>query len=204
MPDDCERSERRVRPMYGWEIAQAREVFGDSLSYDRVRIHECSTWTDAIDRLGRKLKRLDPPGPLDHNAVTLGFNCHFPINLPTQFDDQDDYFMPWLIHELTHAWQYQHTGPFYIVRALAAQFRYGAEAYDFGGPANLLERRQANCTFSDFNPEQQGEIARGYYRCVRSANKVDEPNKQNPLSAFQPYIDDMRHWKPQTPNLNRA
>ena len=75
--------QRRVRPLYDWEIAEARRVFGDSLRYGSVRIHECSTWTDALDRLGRKLKRLDPPGPRDHNAVTLGFHLHFPINLPT-------------------------------------------------------------------------------------------------------------------------
>jgi hypothetical protein len=195
MPDDCQ---RRVRPLYDWEIAEARKVFGDSLHYQSVRIHECSTWTDGLDRLGRKLKKLDPPGPRDHNAVTLGFQLHFPINLPTRLvptGDPDDYFMPWLIHELTHAWQFQHTGPFYIVRALAAQFRYGAAAYDFGGPDNLLKRRQENCTFRDFNPEQQGDIARAYYDCKRSENKVDEPNKQNPLSAYQPYINDLQNIK---------
>ena len=193
MSGNCQ---RRVRPLYDWEITEARQVFGDSLRYRQVRIHECSAWTDGLDRLGRKLKKLDPLAPRDHNAVTLGFHVYFPINLPTQLvplGDPDDYSMPWLIHELTHVWQFQHTGPFYIVRALIAQFRYGKAAYDFGGPANLQKRRLENCTWADFNPEQQGDIARDYYNCKRSEHKVDEPSKQNPLSAYQPYINDLKN-----------
>jgi len=31
-----------------WEIAEARKVFGDSLHYGRIRIHECATWADAM------------------------------------------------------------------------------------------------------------------------------------------------------------
>jgi hypothetical protein len=192
MTDECQ---RRVRPLYDWEKAEARKVFGDSLDYDRVRIHECSTWTDAIDRLGRRLKKLPPPGPFDHNAVTLGNHSHFPINLPEQLvppDDSRSYFMPWLIHELTHVWQYQHSGWIYLARALAVQFRYGAAAYDFGGEGNLLQRRQENWTIKNFNPEQQGDIARDFYSIARTEHKVDEPNKRNPLSAYQPYINDIQ------------
>jgi len=195
MPTDSP-CRRRVRPLYAWEIAEARNVFGDSLRYDHIRIHECSTWTDAIDRLGRKLKKLPPPGPEEHNAVTLGYNCHFPVSLPDKlapYGEPDDYFMPWLIHELTHAWQYQHTGWVYIVRALAAQFRYGAAVYDFGGADNLLKRRQQDhWTIKEFNPEQQGDIAKTFYSYSRPDNKVDEPNKRNILSACQPYIRDIQ------------
>lgn len=187
---------RRVRPLYDWEIAEARKVFGTSLHYAAIRIHECSTWTDAIDRLGRKLKKLPPPGLTEHNAVTLGNHCHFPVNLPDKLvplGDLMDFFMPWLIHELTHAWQFQHTGWFYIVRALAAQFRYGAGAYDFGGAGNLIRRRQQDhWTIKNFNPEQQGDIAKAYYNYSRTGNKVDEPNKQNPLSAYLPYVNDIQ------------
>jgi len=186
---------RRVRLLYDWEAAEAHKVFGDSLHYDRVRVHECATWTDAIDRLGRRLKKLPPLGPREHNAVTLGYHCHFPVNLPDQLvppDDPLDYFMPWLIHELTHAWQYQHTGWTYILRALSAQFRYGSAAYDFGGESNLVKCRQEHWTIKNFNPEQQGEIARCYYSCQRPTNAADEPNKQNALSAYKPYIGDIQ------------
>ena len=189
---DCQ---RRVRPLYAWEITEARQVFGDSLRYDRIRIHECATWADAIDRLGRRLKKQAPPGPEEHNSVTLGYHCYFPVSLPDRLvppGDPLDYYMPWLIHELTHAWQYQHTGWTYLVRALAAQFRYGPAAYDFGGEAKLIKCRQNHWTITNFNPEQQGDIARYYYYGLRSTNAIDEPNKQNALSAYKPYIGDIQ------------
>ena len=189
---DCR---RRVRPLYDWEIAEARKVFGDSLHYGRIRIHECATWADAIDRLGRWLKKLPPAGPEEHNSVTLGYHCYFPVSLPDRLvppGDSLDFCMPWLIHELTHAWQYQHVGWTYLVRALLAQFRYGSAAYDFGGESNLVTCRHNHWTFTRFNPEQQGDIARTYYDCLRSTNAIDEPNKQNELSAYRPYISDIQ------------
>ena len=42
----------RVRPLYGWEIEEARRVFSDKLSYDRIRIHEGAGWTDAPRAVG--------------------------------------------------------------------------------------------------------------------------------------------------------
>ena len=111
----------RVRPLYDWEIAQAHIVFGDALRFEKVRVHECAAWPDAIDRLGRRLKHMPPPDIQDHNAITLGYNSYFPVQFPTTLvplGQPQDYVMGWLIHELTHAWQYQHTGWTYLLRAL--------------------------------------------------------------------------------------
>ena len=102
--------EKLVRGLYAWEIEEFSPVFGSSLNYEKVRIHEGSTWPDAIDRLGRKLKGMDPPGEDSHNAVTLGNHCYFPVALPKSLPpvgDQQSYKLDWLVHELTHAWQYQ-------------------------------------------------------------------------------------------------
>ncbi len=170
------------RPLYDWEAEEARKVFNDRLRYDAVRVHECASWTDLINRVGSRLKHLPPPAT--HNAVTLGFNCFFPVLLPRQRpDDLGNSTMPWLIHELTHAWQYQHLGWAYLPRALEAQFRLGARAYDFGGPQALAELRGQGWTFWRFNPEQQGDICRTYYRCY-CAN--------GDSTAWMPYIQDVR------------
>ena len=180
---DCR---RRVRPLYGWEAVEARQVFGNSLRYERIRIHECAAWTDAIGRLGRRLKRMPPPRPEQHNSVTLGYHCYFPVSLPDSLvppGDLLDYCMPWLIHELTHAWQYQHTGWTYLLRALSAQLRLGAAAYDFGGPDGLVARRQEGWTLHSFNLEQQGDIARSYYQAQRAGQDV---------GAWLPYIQDIQ------------
>ena len=61
-----------------------------------------------------------------------------------------------------------------------------------GGESNLVQCRQNHWTIRNFNPEQQGEIARYYYDCQRPTNAIDEPNKQNALSAYKPYIGDIQ------------
>ncbi len=159
-----------VRPLYEYEIGEARRVFGEALRYERVRVHENNGWTDALDRLGRRLKGLPPMGPQDHNAVTLGYNCFFPVTLPASLipvGQPLDYCMPWLIHELTHAWQFEKMGWGYVVRALSAQLNLKGAAYDFGPFDQLVTRRSQGATLTDFNPEQQGHITRAYYEALR-------------------------------------
>jgi hypothetical protein len=97
--------------------------------------------------------------------------------------DPDYYKIPWLIHELTHAWQYQRLGWSYLVQALTAQFREKAAAYDFGSDTGLQKRRKDGWTLRKFNLEQQGDIARGYYERLRLGQDV---------SSFQPFIEELR------------
>lgn len=172
----------RVREMYAWEKEQAEIVFAARLSTDRVRVHECAAWPDTLHRLVRRLRGLPLPGEGEHNAITLGFNCYFPIRLPEEPGDADNPFgMSWLIHELTHAWQYQTLGWRYLLRAIAAQLR--SAPYDFGGEEGLRAARQAGKTFEDLNPEQQAEVTKYYY--LRKRKNLD-------VSAWQPYLDDLR------------
>jgi hypothetical protein len=177
--------EKLVRGLYAWEIEEFSPVFGSSLNYEKVRIHEGSTWPDAIDRLGRRLKGMDPPGEDSHNAVTLGNHCYFPVALPKSLPsagDQQSYKLDWLVHELTHAWQYQQMGWRYLYKALRAQFRDKAQAYDFGGEKGLLKSRSKQIPFKKFNPEQQGNITQAYYVRLRAGNDT---------SAWDPFIDEI-------------
>lgn len=166
-----------VRSLYDFEIGEARRVFGDALHYDRVQVHENSNWTDALDVLGRRLKGLPAMGTLDHNAVTLGYNCYFPVTLPASLiplGQPLDYCMPWLIHELTHAWQFEKMGWGYVIRALSAQLNLKGAAYDFGPFDQLISRRSQGATLSSFNPEQQGNITRAYYEALRRGDAQAE------------------------------
>jgi hypothetical protein len=65
-----------------------------------------------------------------------------------------------LIHELTHIWQYEEGGLVYIPEAIGAQRSAG---YDYFGIAGLRAALNQGLDFSDFNREQQGDIARDYY-----------------------------------------
>lgn len=172
--------------MHDWEKVEFAQVFGDSLDYERVRIHECATWTDFIDKIGRKIKKMEPIKEGEHNAITLGNHCFFPVQLPTDLvpvNDPQNYKLDWLVHELTHAWQYQKIGWAYLVKAVYAQIRDKAEAYNFGGEEGLLKSLQKNKPFKDFNPEQQGNITQAYY--VRRRKGGD-------TKAWDPYIQELK------------
>lgn len=161
-----------VRKLYTWEIEEARRVFAAQIQYDRVRIHECAPFPDQLNRIGARLKGIQKP--TGHNAITLGNQIYFPVRLPeviVPLEHPEHHKIPWLIHELTHVWQYQRMGWRYLMLALKAQFREGISAYHFGGEDGLLERLDQGAKFQDFNLEQQGDIARSYYvRLVRGEN----------------------------------
>jgi hypothetical protein len=172
------------RRLYSWEIQEARRVFANALAYSPVRICECASWPDTIKRLGSWVKRVPYNGM--PNAVTLGNTCYFPIRMletPVQPGNADHYKIGWLIHELTHAWQFQRMGWGYLIQALQAQLGQGAQAYDFGGEAGLLDAFQQGKTLAGFNLEQQGDICRSYYE--RLCNGAD-------VSAWQPYIAEIQ------------
>lgn len=159
-------------------------MFGNGLLYQRVRIHECAQWPNTINRVGMFLKRM--PYVEVNNAITLGNHIYFPVQMLKErvaIGHREHYKLDWLVHELTHVWQYQRLGWRYLWMALTAQMREGAQAYDFGGVKGLVDRKKEGWKLSDFNLEQQGDIARSYYlaKC-----------KGNDTSPWQPYIDEIQ------------
>ena len=173
------------RPLRDWEIVEARRVFGNTLNYPVVRVHEGAAWPDTANQLVLRLKRIPPPPTYTPNAITLGNHCYFPVNFPKiQAEwDQYRYSFGWLIHELTHTWQFQYEGWGYLYRALAAQFNLGAQAYDFGDAAGLLAAIAAGKNFSSFNPEQQGAIAQTYY---------DYQRVNRDVAAWTPFVTEIQ------------
>ena len=65
------------------------------------------------------------------------------------------------VHELTHIWQYQQYGSFYIFKALQAQMK--ENPYYYGGIEALYKNMLLQKTLHDFNFEQQAEIMEHYY-----------------------------------------
>jgi type VI secretion system secreted protein VgrG len=170
--------------LYAWEIQEAHKVFSNALQYDRVRIHECTSLPNTINKIGTWLKGM-PYTPTD-NAITLGNHCYFPIQLsetPPQLDHPDHEKSCWLIHELTHIWQYQRMGWRYLFLALQAQFRLGAQAYQYGGEKGLFDGYQKGWTLSNFNLEQQGDITRDYYQRLCMGRDI---------SAWLPFITEIQ------------
>ncbi len=161
------------------ERNEASRVFGLSLRLDAVRVHEGVSWTSTVARWHNQLRGLPPPSA---NAITLGYHVYMPVVLETstaRIEAGDINDMGWLIHELTHAWQYQHAGWVYLAQAIGEQVRLGPRAYDYGGEAGLRTALAAGQRFAQFKREQQADMARDYYFAQKRGRDV---------SAWQPYM----------------
>ncbi|MDF1500256.1 MAG: hypothetical protein P1P76_07305 [Anaerolineales bacterium] len=152
-----------LRELTAFEIGEARLVFDGGLDFTCVRVIEQVRWPDRFAAFGAWVHRGLAP---THNAVTLGNRLHFPVLLrtgPTQEEGPRLSDMAWLIHELTHAWQYQTQGVVYLWKAVMAQIKLGHRAYEYGWEEGLNNARLRGDSLLEFNPEQQGDIARHYY-----------------------------------------
>jgi hypothetical protein len=179
----------RNRPLSASEIAEARLVFGSSLDYTHAFVSENARWPDWVDKMGASFqKRVRQPD--DHNAVTVGRTSYFPVVLDTKAETiaagnlRD---MAWLMHELTHQWQYRHQGWHYLGSALSVQIRLGRLAYNYQGTyptteAALLAAHNQGRRLAQFNPEQQGDLARDYYYRLKGGLSC---------AAWEPFIHEL-------------
>lgn len=142
------------RPLDPQERDAATKVFGPSLNCDRVRLA-----TSAIIGFGSNARAL--PGAI-----------YFPPKALT-----GDY-LPWLMHELTHSWQYQHG-----VSMFETIWNAIRRDYDYGDEAGLLAASAAGRRFGEFNTEEQGDIVRDYYCAMRAGRST---------AAFDPFIAELR------------
>ncbi|MGI8587616.1 MAG: eCIS core domain-containing protein [Chloroflexia bacterium] len=147
------------RQLTGREQTEARLVFGNSLDLSAVKICEA------------------PLMGIGANARTPFDTIYFP---PGTFSLPFEDFMPWLIHELTHAWQYQH-GISVLEKLFVAL--HGASAYDYGGEEGLRRAAATGKRFTDFNTEQQGDILRDYYRKRKAGQDT---------SAYDPFVNQVK------------
>jgi len=147
------------RPLSPYEISECRKAFGDKLHYQAVKIFEGCTLPNLLDDFGNLFKKIPPRDVKAKNAITLGNRCLFGRVINTSKAND----MSWVIHELTHVWQYQTMGWHYLFKAMAAHKRLGVHVYDFGGEEGLKKHIQKAGKFTDFNMEQQGDIVKGYY-----------------------------------------
>jgi hypothetical protein len=142
------------------ERTEAAIVFGSGLDYRAIRVRE---------------HRLLGAGRI---ARTLPGSVNFPPGAFTR-----DGFLPWLVHELTHCWQYQHGVGLHRTAATALLCTFGVRSYDYGGEPGLAAATSAGRRLRDFNTEQQGDIARDYYRAVKAGR---------PTQVYAPFIADLR------------
>jgi len=150
------------RSLTEYEITQAKRVFKGAISYDKVRVNQGSIsariWS------------------VRDTARTIGHTINFPTG--SKID------MPWLVHELTHVWQYETVGWTYAPSAVWAQLTEGYSYSNGKTPEQALkDARAAGKVLTSFNKEQQGDILADYMRRLQ---------KGEDASAWQPFVDDVK------------
>jgi hypothetical protein len=176
------------RPLHPSEINEARLVFGAGLDYSRAFVFENARWPNLVADLGGIWHRHKRTW---NNGVALGNTCYFPVRLKTSAEfiaNGELKDMAWLIHELTHQWQFQRIGWRYLTEALNVQLREGLQSYNYqkehpSREAALLAALAAGRCLADFNLEQQGELARDYYYALKQGRAV---------KAWEPFVAEFR------------
>jgi hypothetical protein len=170
------------------EIQVSRAVLADKIDYQKVKIFEGNNLPNFLDDIGRLIKDMPKRELTLRNAITLG-NCCFMGKKLNNTLVQD---MSWLIHELTHVWQYQSSGWEYLWKAWEAQKELKGDAYDYGGEGGLSRQWGLGTRFHDFNPEQQGQIVQDYYERLKKNEELKKSGKvELDTSIFKRYIDQM-------------
>ncbi|HTI67842.1 MAG TPA: hypothetical protein VL460_09910 [Caulobacteraceae bacterium] len=133
------------RPLTAGEVALARSVFGDAIDYSRVRLSNRS-WGWA--------------------AIVFGSRVTFPPShpCPQDFADRPPPTQAWLVHELTHVWQFQ-TAPGRTLASWAATLAGGG--YGRGLPGYRYALPLGN--WHGYNLEQQASIVEHAFLLWRGA-----------------------------------
>jgi hypothetical protein len=116
------------------EVALARSMFGEAIAYDRVAVHNRKWWP-----LQPRRVTMAPDGDLwfhPEGGLFCDDFCASPLNLQGHF-----------IHEMTHVWQAQRSGKWWLPLMRHPFCRYAYE---------IVPRRP----FAHYGIEQQAEIIR--------------------------------------------
>lgn len=148
-----------TRSLTSTEEQEAKSVFGESVNYSNVHIDEYSF----IAWIGAKINRCSCMG------VTIFHTINFNLKIRAAAGNAD---MKWLIHELTHVAQMEHSGSKYLVEAFHAQVTEGYE-YEPGSKPHLCE----------YNREQQASIVADHYIILSSGGST---------VAYDTYIAELR------------
>jgi hypothetical protein len=158
-----------TRPLTVAEVAAAEAVLGPkAVRYGEVRLaHDgVLTWVFRVN--GNR-----------------AFTAWHTVAMPRRERTSNAYFAL-VVHELTHVYQYERVGTVYIGQALHSQSRMGREAYHYGGKDGLAQARAAGKRYSDYNREQQGQIAQDYHARLHAHEDV---------TAYEPFIAELREGR---------
>jgi hypothetical protein len=152
------------RPLTKGEIQLARQVFGDSIDYAAVKIH---------DKPYLPLLPLQPK----NSGMTPNGEIYTRDSYSPDYSRENLYTRAFFIHEMTHVWQYQnkvlHPAAEAVKLNLKHKFNYAA-AYDF-----QLDKSK---DLVRYDMEQQAAIVQEYF--LLKHRKADATQYEAVLKKF--------------------
>jgi hypothetical protein len=170
----------KIRRLRKDEEDFARQVFGDSLDFDRIRL---------TNLLGIGNAPFTAPTVDDHILVNIGLSDAF-YNNPTSVPCPNKNYPvlgQLLIHELTHAWQIEHAPlekgyvPGFVCRGINEQVFVGRSSYAYGPP---------NASWGSFYQESQAHIVDDWFAGTRPRDLLPDGTRPKGLRRAMDPNDD--------------
>ena len=152
-----------IRLLTPGEVALATRIFGGSIRYSDVRVH------------GIAYIFFQPAD----TAMTPNGEIYFPKQVYKEDFSTNVSDAGWILHELTHVWQYQHGVWVKVLAPFSRNYRYGSLA--------------SRPSYSSFNIEQQAAIVEDYYRVTQHARTT---NGNGSIDDYRAVIPFLPHSKP--------
>ena len=149
---------RGARPLTDGEIELARSIFGEAIDYSKVRLVRRKWWP------------LQPKGVAMAPTGHIHFHPHGDL-WSDDFSEEPLWRQGLFIHEMTHVWQAQTRGRFYLPLMRHPFCRYSYELYP-------------NRPFGRYGLEQQAEIVRHAFLQRRGFHLPTAPA----LASLEPLV----------------
>jgi Domain of unknown function (DUF4157)/OmpA family len=174
----------RSRKLKAAEIAQAKEVFKDSIDYSKIEITRDSVFSAGAPRTIGNTIHLKSDGVWQHfKGDTLDLSDETSTKVRPTGEQT-------LIHEMTHVWQYQNGGIAYLPQSLIAQIKAQIKTGSRSAAYNWREAVAKKLPWAEWNPEQQAELVEDYNISLRAINNhTGTPKDYQTVSDASPYIE---------------
>jgi hypothetical protein len=174
-----DKASRRSRGLTEPEKTYLKEIFRDSVDYDKVTITRDSALSAGAARTVG-------------NTINLQ-EQHFKGDTMELSETGPDPGILVLAHEMGHVWQYQNGGLAYIPSSLIPQIVAGITGRSRNDAYNWKDAVRNNIDWADWNAEQQAECISDYNEALRNINAGTATLKDyETVSLAQRFIDFVR------------
>jgi len=170
----------KTRALQAGEIAMASLLFGETIDYTRVCVHNRRYLPFGLQP---KNCAMTPNG-----SIYFHHSCFLP-----DYTGGDPITKHWFMHEMVHVWQYQLGYPVLLRGAIRIGLSYHYEL-------------RADATLADYNMEAQGDLLADYFalKHLRKPEVMRQSRYCDSLALFEHVLADFLRDPGSRDNLHRG